>query len=274
MKNHLRKVLLTTTLILVIIAIYSLIEPYWIETKFNSISSSKFTADFHALKIVFISDIHHGPFFNETRVRRLVTKINKLKPDVVILGGDYVHRDKKYIAGCFNELKHLNPTYGTYVVLGNHDHWESKETTIQNIKQSNFHLIDNSAEWLNVDNNRIRIGGVGDYVTDHQDISPTICDTTEKDFVILVTHNPDYVEEISKHESFDLVCAGHTHGGQITLFGLYSPVLPSRYGQKYRTGLIKIGNMNVIVSNGIGTITPPIRFFARPQINVIVLRTK
>ena len=110
---------------------------------------------------------------------------------------------------------------------------------------------------------------MGDYYYDIQDLEPTIAGTTKEDFVILVTHNPDYVEEISTNK-VDLVFAGHTHGGQVTFFGLWAPLIPSQYGQKYRTGLLSVGEMRVIVTNGIGTITPPVRFFARPQIVVAV----
>jgi hypothetical protein len=69
------------------------------------------------------------------------------------------------------------------------------------------------------------------------------------------------------------VLSGHTHGGQVTFFGLWAPYLPSDYGQKYRTGLVVTENTTVIVSNGIGTIFPPIRFFAPPQIVEIILQS-
>jgi predicted MPP superfamily phosphohydrolase len=69
----------------------------------------------------------------------------------------------------------------------------------------------------------------------------------------------------------DLVLSGHTHGGQITFFGLWAPVVGSDYGQKYRTGMVDNGKTTVVVSNGVGTILPPLRFFAPPQIVVITL---
>jgi predicted MPP superfamily phosphohydrolase len=131
-------------------------------------------------------------------------------------------------------------------------------------------LIDNEAYWLEKNGGRIKVGGVGDYLEDIQDIEPTIADVNKNDFVVLVTHNPDYVEEMGT-DKVDLVLAGHNHGGQVTFFGLWAPILPSKYGQKYRTGIVEVDGAKVIVSNGVGTITPPVRFFARPQIIIVDL---
>jgi predicted MPP superfamily phosphohydrolase len=74
-------------------------------------------------------------------------------------------------------------------------------------------------------------------------------------------------------DKVDYILSGHTHGGQITLFGIYAPKVPSRYKQKLRTGLVSVNKSKVIISNGIGTSYLPLRFFARPQIITMELRT-
>jgi predicted MPP superfamily phosphohydrolase len=94
---------------------------------------------------------------------------------------------------------------------------------------------------------------------------------TPQDFVILITHNPDYFPLVDKSK-VDLVFSGHTHGGQVTFFGLWAPATHSDYGNKYRTGVITEDNSTLIVSNGLGTTILPVRFFARPQIIVVTLK--
>ncbi|MFC1714784.1 metallophosphoesterase [Candidatus Poribacteria bacterium] len=264
------KTALIISLIGAVILAYTFIEPYWIETKIYDIKGD-IPNEFNNYKIVFLSDIHHGPYFSKDRVKKVVDKANKMDADLIILGGDYVHRNRKYIAPCFEELKNLKAKDGIYAVLGNHDHWEGKELSIQAIIGSDIRYIDNDAQWIYKNGSKIKIGGVGDYFEDKQIIGPTINDVSKEDFVILVSHNPDYVEDI-KNDKIDLVLSGHTHGGQITLFGLWAPIIPSKYGQKYRTGIVNTEYTKVMVSNGIGTITPPVRFFARPQINQIILK--
>jgi predicted MPP superfamily phosphohydrolase len=236
-----RRAWLFIIILVVLTVAYSLIEPYWIEIKMTEITDPDIPEAFSQFRIVFIADIHHGPFFSRRRVRDVVAMVNNLRPDIVVLGGDYVYGDKNYTAPCFEELSQLKAPYGVYGVLGNHDHWEneSDEFTLGVVSQYKITLIDNRAFWINKDGTRIKLGGVGDYWTDSQDIGPTIAGVRQKDFVILVSHNPDYCESLSLNK-IDLVLSGHTHGGQVTFFGLYAPFLPTHTGQKYRSGLVKL----------------------------------
>jgi predicted MPP superfamily phosphohydrolase len=95
---------------------------------------------------------------------------------------------------------------------------------------------------------------------------------TSKDFVILLTHTPDYIEEPEANIA-NLALAGHTHGGQVTLFGLYAPVTASKYGMRYRTGLKhNRQGIPIIISNGLGTSRRPIRMFAPTDIVIVTLR--
>ena len=223
------------------------------------------------MKIVFISDIHHGPYFSLDRVESLVEDINELSPDIIMMGGDYVHRDKKYIRPAFEAFGKFKAKYGIYAVLGNHDHWEDALLASQLMKKNGFKICDNKSSWLRIGNDSIKIGGVGDLWVDRQVLDSTVHDVRKKDFCILISHNPDYIEKMDK-EFVDLTLSGHTHGGQVTLFGLWAPKLPSKYGQKYRYGLKQFGSMQAYITSGVGTITPPLRFFCRPEIALIELK--
>ncbi|MDO9536337.1 MAG: metallophosphoesterase [Bacillota bacterium] len=267
------RILLYFFLIGVILGVYVFLEPFRLEEKDIIVVNGDIPRQFENTRIIFLTDIHHGPFFSKSRLRKLVKRVNSLQPDIILLGGDYVHRSPDYIESCFDELKKLEAGFGVYGVLGNHDHWEDGALTIQSMKDAGIHLIDNLARWIEKNGEQIKIGGVGDYLEDIQDINPTIADVKNEDFVVLVTHNPDYVEHL-KTDKIDLVFAGHTHGGQVTFLGLWAPIIPSENGQKYRTGIIETDNTKVIVSNGVGTITPPVRFFARPQIIIAHLRSE
>ena len=117
---------------------------------------------------------------------------------------------------------------------------------------------------------RLRICGVGDLWTDRQDLKTALGDATPGDAVLLLSHNPDFVETI-RDRRVGLVLSGHTHGGQIVLPGYGAPVVPSRYGQKYLYGLVQGPCCQVFVTRGVGTVTPPVRFLCRPEIVLITL---
>jgi len=257
----------------IIFFLYCYLETYWIKTKEIEISSSDIPATFNETKIVFISDIHHGPYFSIERVRNLVSKINALNPDIVILGGDYSHREPKYIEPFFDELLKIKSKHGVFGVLGNHDHWEDEQLTKIMMERNGIHVCDNKSYWVNIGQDSIKIGGVGDLWEDEQIVENTIYDVKKDDFCILISHNPDYLEQLNS-DLIDLTLSGHTHGGQMTLFGLWAPIVPSKNEQKYRYGLKSFGNMKSYVSSGIGTITPPLRFFCRPEIVVVTLKNK
>jgi len=265
--------ILIVTIIGALLLVYTAVEPFWVEVAEYTISDPDIPESFDGVTIALIADVHHGPFFSQERLARFVERVNSLEPDLVALAGDYVHRSPIYIEPAFAELAKLRAPLGVFGVLGNHDHWEGANLTREQMQQAGITLLDNRAQWIDLGDERIRIGGIGDFISDTQDLGPTVTAVAATDFTVLLSHNPDYVEEIATAaaEKVDLVLCGHTHGGQVTLFGQWAPLVPSQYGQRYRTGLVGVRGMTTIISNGVGTITPPLRFFARPQLVLIRL---
>ncbi len=270
LKRQPRKLLLSLLVLLLIFFAYSFTETYRLKTETTVFSDPDIPQSFLGKKIVFVSDIHLGPFFSASSLKKIVAKVNALNPDLVILGGDYIQRDKKYIEPCFIELKNLQAPLGVYAVLGNHDYWEDAALVRKNLLKAGLKPLDNQSYWLKQNPDKIKLGGVGDFFYDFQNLNATIKDVNETDFVILASHNPDYAEALGTNK-IDLVLSGHTHAGQITFFGLWAPFIPSIYGQKYRHGLIDNGFAKVLVSSGLGPTLLPLRFFARPEINLIIL---
>jgi hypothetical protein len=133
-----------------------------------------------------------------------------------------------------------------------------------------FMLIDDGA-WIEKSGQRFRLAGVSDLQQGHPRLAPALGEADETDLVLLASHSPDFAERLRPGE-VDLVLSGHTHGGQLTFFGLWAPLVGSDHGQTYRTGQIVTDSTTVIVSNGVGSIFPPLRFFARPQIVLITLK--
>jgi predicted MPP superfamily phosphohydrolase len=260
-------------LLLVLTGFYFFIEPFWLNIHRIDIYSEEIPAGFDNKNIAFLSDIHCGPYFPISRVKGLVATVNYLNPDMAVLTGDYIQYGTTYINDCFGELKNIQTRYGSYAVLGNHDNWSGSKLIKEKIQESNMTLLDNAALWLNIGQDRIKIGGVGDYLTDEQDLSSTLSNLKINDFSILLSHDPDYADKLTSEEldRIDLMLSGHTHGGQVSIFGLWS-ISPSVYGKNLKTGIIKKNHMEIIVSKGIGTVTLPIRFFVRPEIILITLK--
>ena len=266
-----RRYMLIIVITGIMVLLYAHFEIYWIRTKKLNIYSADLPTSFEGKKLVFISDVHLGPFISEKRVQHVVKRINSLHPDIILLGGDYIDMKAKYIAPVFNALKDLKAPIGKFGVLGNHEFIENPQQVIRSFKLSDIKLCDNASYWIKEGTDSIKIGGVGDLWESDQCIENTVGDVTEADFCILLSHNPDYMETL-KTNKVDLMLSGHTHGGQVTLFGLWAPLLPSEFGQKYRYGLKKIRNTQLYITSGVGVVGVPFRFFCRPEIVEIILK--
>lgn len=248
----------------------ALIEPGWLETTHTSVFLKNLPEEFNGFRIAFLTDIHLGPFVSESRVEKVVAEINSINIDLVILGGDYVIHSSRYIEPCMRILAGLTPP--SCAVLGNHDHWENAELTETLLNDLvGAEVLRNRGTWIWRGESRLRLWGVGDLWEDEQQLDGCRPDTYIEP-VILLTHNPDFAEEIPEGTA-DLILAGHTHGGQVVLPFIGAPLLPSYYGQKYRSGTVWNGDTMIYVSRGFGVGSPPVRLNCRPELAILELRS-
>jgi len=249
---------------------YSLFEAGWIRVHSTTVRVPRLPPPFSGTTLALLADIHHGPFTSLEYVQGLVQLTNSLSPDLIMLAGDYIHRDGQYIEPCIKALANLKSPNGVYGVLGNHDHWHGAQATSRAMKAGGIVEMTNSGVWIERDGVRLRLSGVGDLWEDVQDLDRALADTRQSETAILLSHNPDFVERITDPR-VGLVLSGHTHGGQIVLPFVGAPRVPSRYGQKYLHGLVQTPHTQVFVTRGLGTVTPPLRFCCRPEITLITI---
>ena len=165
-------------------------------------------------------------------------------PTSLRLVGDFVHREPEFIAPGIAELGKLRGKLGRFAVRGNHDNQDYhgpcnfRPLSRAALAEAKLPDLNNCGTWIERQGARLRICGVGDLWTDQQDLHTALGDATKSDAVVLLSHNPDFVETI-RDPRVGLVLSGHTHGGQIVLPGYGAPIVPSRYGQKYLYGLVK-----------------------------------
>lgn len=250
---------------------YGLIEARWLGVNRVTLTVPNLPAAFRGKRVAFLADLHHGPYVPLSYVRHAVDMTNALNPDLIALGGDYPYLSTEYVAPCIHELGRLRAPLGVYAVLGNHDHYSGRQPYVSTaLLEAGIPELTNRGLWIEADGARVWLCGVGDYWRDTQDLPAALNGTRMGDAVILLSHNPDYVEEI-EDARVGLVLAGHTHGGQVNLPGIGAPVVPSLYGQKYAHGLVQGPVTQVFVTRGVGTIRPPVRFCCKPEIVLATL---
>jgi uncharacterized protein len=234
------------------------------------------------LRIVQLSDLHHGPWMPVSFVREIIAKANEFEADIVALTGDYVTNSSRYVKPGIEVLSELRARIGLVAVLGNHDWWEGVDLIRKEFKRIGVPLIDNSRLFISTNRrivNRCRrglcIAGVGDQWEDAVDIDKALQGVPEDMPRLLLSHNPDVAEDerlcVGKYR-IDLMLAGHLHGGQVKLPIIGSPMLPSRMKKKYAGGLVAGPTCPVFISRGIGTSGVPVRYGCPPEIVVVDLR--
>ena len=274
---------LITFLLLALILVYPFYQARILNVEEKTLEVSGLDPALNGLKIVYASDIHQGPFFTQSRVNALVSKINAFNADLVLLGGDYAI-DSDTAIDFFKNLPKIQARRLVAGVVGNHD---------RTVPESNLNLLQsaminagvlplvNATKEVRVGNAALYLSGVDDYNNGHPQVQQVAWNMRDDDFVIFLTHSPDNLPEAFQTANsqgstnwFDLSLAGHTHGGQVTIFGkaLFNPL--SKASDRYLSGWVQENKVMVLVSNGVGLTGLPVRLFAPAQLHVITLKRK
>jgi predicted MPP superfamily phosphohydrolase len=259
-----------------------------VKLKFDHLPKS-----FDGLKIVHISDIHIGSFFNNYKaVKRGVDKVNALKPDLILFTGDMVNNYADEVKGWEDILGGLKAKYGKYSIFGNHDYgdyvnWESEAAKKANLerlaeyhKKMGFNLLTNQwVEFKNEAGDAFEIIGMENWgaggFSKYGDLKKATQGANPERFQLLLSHDPSHWDaEVMGKTQIDLTLAGHTHGMQ---FGVEIPGLIKWSPVKYRYprwgGLYSEGNQHIYVNRGFGYIGFPGRVGMPPEITLIELKS-
>lgn len=226
---------------------------------------------FDGFRIAFATDFHYESRFNRKRLPALVEAVRSVSPDVLLLGGDYRGREGGDVGELFRALEKVDAPFGAYAVMGNHERGENDSLVRVAMKETGVKLLEHVADTITRNEEHIIVVGIRNpFDLSRNGVSPTLSLKPE-DFVIMITHTPDYVEDVDISNT-DLALAGHTHGGQVSLFNKWSPAKFSKYGNRFLTGMKhNSAGIPVIISNGIGTSRKDIRLFTPSEIVLVIL---
>src|SRR5690606_32320905 len=246
---------------------------------------------FDGYKITQISDIHCGSFDDMEKVKYAVNLINEQESDVILFTGDMVNNKAEEMHPYMDIFTNLKAKDGKFSILGNHDYgdyvtWESHEAKHRNLedlkslqKQMGFDLLLNESRYLQKKGDRIALLGVENWgiggFKKAGDLKMASKNIDEKDFKILLTHDPSHWEKVVIKDDYHyhLTLSGHTHGMQ---FGIEIPGWikwsPSKWRYKYWAGLYNVAGEYINVNRGFGYLAFPGRVGIWPEITVIELK--
>jgi uncharacterized protein len=251
-----------------------------------------------SLSIGVIADLHAGgPLMPAERIRAIAERTNALNPDIIVLLGDFAASHKLKTRSVAPEqwaeaLSVLKAPLGVHAILGNHDWWDdlAAQRTRRGpvigrrvLERFGIPVYENDAVRLEKDGHAFWLAGLGDQLAFKRrrgrhrhkpkgvdDLPGTLGKITDDRPVILLAHEPDIFPQVPDRVALTL--SGHTHGGQVRLFG-YSPRVPSRFGNRFAYGHIVEDNRHLIVSGGLGCSILPVRIGVPPEVVMVDVST-
>ena len=220
------------------------------------------------IRVVLLTDLHstvHGRDQSS-----LIAKIEEQQPDVILLAGDIVD-DKKPVRGAELLLSAIGHNYPCFYVTGNHEFYTRRADEIKDyIRSFGVTVLEGTGESLSVNGQEILICGVDDprgspgWREQLEDCEALV---DGERFSILLSHRPERVEDYAA-SGFDLVAAGHAHGGQVRIPGLLNGLLTPNQGlfPKYAGGLYDLGGTELVVSRGLSLNLLLPRVFNPPEV--------
>ncbi len=229
------------------------------------------------LRIAFLADLHAGsPHISEDYIENLVSRVNAMSPDIVLIGGDLVINGVVGghpipIEQVVSLLKKLKAPLGMYSVLGNHDWWNDGDGIRKVLEENGIPVLDNQAKLIKVGMSfSFWLVGIGDNYTKHARADLALSQVTSDAPRILFMHDPAAIFQVK--DKFFLALAGHMHGGQVFIPGIGAIITPGDAPKSWAGGWVDFKYGSLFVSKGIGTSIIPVRFNAPPEFVILELK--
>lgn len=232
---------------------------------------------FRGMRLVQISDFHFAEYTEGFFLREVVDSVNRLKPDMVVLTGDFITYlpmgrayARRHMPECASILSAIRCPL-RYATLGNHDMYVGGRYVTAPLEEFGIPVLVNTAIPLERGGQRLWLAGLGSACVHDADPARAIPRSvvSDREAVIVLAHEPDTLPQVARYGP-DLMLSGHTHGGQIR-FPFVPPIHLPEYGRDYVEGWFRYGPTQLYVNRGIGTVGVPFRLNCPPEITVFHL---
>ena len=223
------------------------------------------------LRVVQVSDIHSGLFMTPSRMRHCAEAVQRLQPDLFVLTGDYISNSMAYLTPCVEEMASVRARYGSFAVMGNHEHWYGElADVIAVFATGGIAVLQNSHLVLETDRGPIALAGIDDLRFGRPDLERALKGLDISLPTILLSHRPEIFPRAAAR-NVALTLSGHYHGGQVKVSLLGFELSLAHLLSPYTEGLYRLGRSHLYVNRGLGTTVTPVRLNAPPEITLFHL---
>ena len=233
---------------------------------------------FDGMRIAQLSDVHAGSFPDHTPFQEVRYMLETIKPDAIVITGDFVNQKPEEMAVIAREFAKLRAPYGVYASLGNHDHYNTPQEharLVTTIRDLGAELLINQHKRLGDSSGALIIAGTDNtgFRQSFARLDQALDGVMDDEPVILLAHDPTFWDkQVVPEKRVDVMLSGHTHGGQFGVQVLGFEWSPAQMVYKQWSGLYRNGEQQLYVNRGIGTVGPPLRIGIPPEITLFTLR--
>lgn len=217
------------------------------------------------LRVLALGDLHFDPLFEIEYLAKCVAMANDLKPDVIILTGDFVTSSTDRMGELAELLARFSPRDGVFACLGNHDQWLNAPRVTAGLKSRGVEVLVNQQTRIACGGGELVVAGLQSAWGGRPDWPAASRGLRGDERAIVVMHEPDFAQLLREDPRIALQLSGHTHGGQVRIPLVGALRLPL-WGRIYQAGLYDVDGLKLHVNRGIGTIQWHVRFFCPPEI--------
>lgn len=231
--------------------------------------------DLEGFKVVHISDIQADRYTGEQEIKRYIEQVNAQEPDLVVFTGDLISYGTRYIDMAAHQLSDIDARYGVYFVIGDHDYWAGTEHVKLALQKHKIPILDGKNVDVGVDGNEVRLTGLTNVYSRKapaSEVRRLLQDTTGARVKILASHQvSDLLINTALANGYNLILAGHTHGGQIRVPFFFKMFSASDFETSYIKGQYWLEKTLLNLNHGLGFTLAPVRYNAPPNVTVIQL---
>ena len=258
------------------VTINSLIDTYTIsETEFK-IKINNLPDEFDNLTLALIADLQVDRFTQDYKIEGVKELLKVNEPDLLFFAGDLVTRGTHFIKQGIDVMCDLRAKTERVACVGDHDYWADAEKISSGLQNCGWTFLNNAHRIINHNGAKILVTGIT-YVYSHrissEQLTGLLKNAPQADLKILLVHQPSrMVITIAEEFGYDILLAGHTHGGQVVFKPFGFTLTPTKFENEFYSGHYTKNKLNIFVTNGIGLTMMPLRYRAPAEVIKIILQ--
>lgn len=245
-------------------------DTYQVRTVTQDIRIKNLPSALDNLSLLLVADLQIDRYTQETKISEFKDQLQSHPADLLIFTGDLVTRGTHFIPQGVRVLCDTKAELGRIACVGDHDFWSDAHSIAKGLKNCGWIFLDNAHHIIQMDSAKILVTGISQIYSkriSNRELDDVLKNAPHADLKILIVHQPaEKVIRAAEHYGYNIMVAGHTHGGQVVFKPFGFTLTATQLENHIWSGFEKWKNLNIFVSNGIGVTLMPFRYRAPADI--------